>query len=68
MILVNMYKNGEKGASFSVTDFVVDYEKKLVKFASPIINVTYKWIKFSHEHVTGCDYHILSVEVDDAEK
>lgn len=68
MILVNMYKNGEKGASFSVTDFVVDYEKKLVKFASPIINITYKWIKFSHEHVTGCDYHILSVEVDDAEK
>ena len=64
MILVNIYKDGEIRLSFSVDHFGVDYRKKCFQVVRPGVETTYHFKTFNHNHITGSDYHILSIEVD----
>ena len=66
MILVNIYKDGKKRLSFSVDHFGVDYQKKCFQVIRPGVETTYHFKTINHNRITGSDYHIFDVEVDDA--
>ena len=64
MILVNLYEGGEKTLAFSAEHFGVDYKQNIVELIHNGAKVTRRFKKFNHNHITGSDYHILDIEVD----
>lgn len=68
MVLVDLYKNGEKILSFSADHFGVDYKKNIFEVFRGELETEYHFKTFNHNHITGSDYHILSIEVDNEKK
>lgn len=64
MILVEERKDGRKVRSYTVRGFSADFEAKmLVLMMSDGSFSEKRFSSFDHNHVTGSDYHILTVEV-----
>jgi hypothetical protein len=63
MILVNEWKDGKKSRSYTVRGFAADYgAKPVVLVLTDGSTVEKGFSSFDHNHITGSDYHIISME------